>query len=120
MRSINDNMSKPKFVEGDIVYCHLPKKEKAEFMENKLSLLLVKRSYGNFNVFRITKKYWEGLLTFKITNGDLEEGKLKNVPSYIILEDIFTVNEKRFSKRKRGKIKESVLDKIKEEYRNSF
>jgi len=113
-------MSKPKFVEGDIVYGYLPKKEKSEFMKNKLSLLLVKRSYGNFNVFRITKKSWEGILTFEITDEDLEEGKLKNVPSYVVLEDIFTVNERRFSKKKKGKLKESVLDKIKEEYRNSF
>ena len=113
-------MSKPKFVEGDIVYCHLPKKEKAEFMENKLSLLLIKRSYGNFNVCRITKKLWKGVLTFKITNEDLEEGKLKAIPSYVVLEDIFTVNERRFSKRKKGKLKENVLDKIKEEIRKSI
>ena len=113
-------MSKPKFVEGDIVYCPLPKKERTEFMDNKLSLLLVKRSYGNFNVFRITKKRWKGVLTFEIIDEDLEEGKLKNIPSYVVLEDIFTINEKRFSKKKKGKLKESVLDKIKEEYRNSF
>ena len=113
-------MRKVEFVAGDIVYCPIPKKERAEFMENKLSLLLIKRSYGNFNVCRITKEFWEGVLTFEITNEDLEEGKLKAIPSYVVLEDIFTINEKRFSKRKRGRLKKSVLDKIIEEIKNSF
>ncbi|KKM01164.1 hypothetical protein LCGC14_1797180 [marine sediment metagenome] len=110
------------YKKGDIVETVLPHKENLKIIE-KRTVLIILRTIGNMlNVLRMTtkdKKYHEPYRIILHDEDLLAGKKLKQSPSYILLNEPATIDTK-LIKRKYGKVNKDKMNDILKEFRELY